>query len=55
MFSAPIANDASRAATGPADASWGEERDAALKAAVLQAEAHFRRCARGLTPPTPKD
>jgi len=46
IVSGPLASDASRAATGLADAAWGEARDAAMKEAVAQAETHFHRCAR---------
>jgi len=41
-----LASDASRAATGLADAAWGAAKDAAMKQAITDAEAHFHRCAR---------
>lgn len=46
MLGGGIANDAGRAATGIADAAWGEARDTAMQTAIVQAEQHFHRCAK---------
>lgn len=40
----PLGNAVGRAASGVAEAGWGEGRDAAFRAAIESARGHFQRC-----------